>query len=496
VPVSFAAALLWLVHPLQTESVTYLVQRAESLMGLFYLLTLYCFIRGAEPGRPARWFVLSFVSCLLGMGTKEVMVSAPFIVLLYDRTFLAGSFAAAWQRRGRVYLALASTWLLLAALVLLAANRGGSAGFGAGVGFGVYVVTQFEAVSHYLWLSVWPHPLILDYGVQWVASAGEAVPYALLVVGLATATLVALVRRPRPGFLGAWFFALLAPTSLVPVVRQTLAEHRMYLALAPVTVLLVVALHRWAGRRFWFVLAAVAVAWGVLTMRRNLDYRSSAAIWLDTVTKRPGNAAARNNYGNLLAQAGDPAAALVQFDAACGIDPAYAEPRFNAGNALEQLGRLPEAAARYEEALRLRPEDAEAHDRLGNVLHTLGHIDDAIAHYQQAVRLQPGLAAAHEDLGRMLAAGGRLPEAIAELEKALAINPSRPEVHNDLGMVLAMTGRTEEGLGQFEQALRLNPNLAQAHLNLALTLENLGRSGEAARHYEAARRLGLVLPPR
>src|SRR4029077_15512000 len=99
-PLALAVALLWTVHPLQTESVTYIVQRAESLMGLFYLLTLYCFVRSLDSPAPNRWQALCFAACLTGMATKEVMVSAPLLVLLYDRTFAAGSFRAAWQQRG------------------------------------------------------------------------------------------------------------------------------------------------------------------------------------------------------------------------------------------------------------------------------------------------------------------------------------------------------------------------------------------------------------
>ena len=145
IAVAFAVAILWALHPLQTEAVTYVVQRAESLMGMLYLLTVYCFVRGAgagvsEPGRPAAgpgpaaWFVLAWLACLLGMATKEVMVTAPVLALLYDRTFLAGSFREAWRRRRGIHLALASTWVLLAVLVAGTGGRGGSAGFGSHAG--------------------------------------------------------------------------------------------------------------------------------------------------------------------------------------------------------------------------------------------------------------------------------------------------------------------------------------------------------------------------
>ncbi len=242
-PLALVIAVIWVVHPLQTESVTYVVQRAESMMGLFYLLTLYCTIRGAESDSPNMWYVLSVASCLLGMASKEVMVSAPLIVLLYDRTFLTGSFTEAWRRRWRLYLGLAGTWILLGYLVVTTGNRAGSAGMGTGMAWTAYALTQFQAVAHYLRLSVWPHPLVFDYGTVLANGVGEVLPSALIVTALLIGTLVAVRRWPSVGFLGVWFFAILAPTSSVlPVTTQTIAEHRMYLPLAAVVPWL------WSGR--------------------------------------------------------------------------------------------------------------------------------------------------------------------------------------------------------------------------------------------------------
>ena len=186
---ALAIGLLWTVHPLQTESVTYLIQRAESLMSLFYLLTLYGFIRyaGSQPRAGRGWAGLSLVSCcLLGMATKEVMVSAPVVVFLYDRTFLSGTFRAAWQRRRAYYLGLAATWILLAGLVI-GAGEGAAAprGLGAGDFLGGPFLPDawFEAVARYLRLAVWPHPLVFEYGTFWVKDAGQVVALAALDPG-------------------------------------------------------------------------------------------------------------------------------------------------------------------------------------------------------------------------------------------------------------------------------------------------------------------------
>ena len=376
---ALAVALLWAIHPLQTESVTYIVQRAESLMGLFYLLTLYCFIRGATSGRGRFWYAAAVLACLLGMASKEVMVSAPLMILLYDRAFLAGSFREAWRRRYALYLALASTWLLLGWLVIVAGDRGGSVGFGAGVGSWAYLCIQFGAIVHYLKLSIWSHPLLLDYGQDTVLITLEIVPDAILVVLLGLATLVALWRWPKIGFLGAWFFAILAPTSsIVPVAAQVVAEHRMYLPLAAVVTAVTLAGYlvlcrvgqtflsaAWAGIFGVCVATAGALTLGTLTYHRNADYSSELSIWQDTVHKAPRNARAH----------------------------------YNLGNALATQGRFDEAMEHYRQTLKIMPDYAEAHDNLGLALAGRGQVDEAIACYQKALEINPDLAEAHNNFG-------------------------------------------------------------------------------------------------
>lgn len=259
-PLALAIALLWTLHPLQTEAVTYVVQRVESLMGLFYLLTLYCFIRSIESARPLRWQICTIIACLLGMATKEVMVTAPVLMLLYDRTFVAGTFRKAWQQRWGLFLGLSATWLPLALLVAgTGGSRNGSAGFTGAIAPVSYWLTQFEAVARYLWLSVWPHPLVFDYGPFLVHGPGEVLPYALTVVALAALTVIALWRRPAIGFLGAWFFVILAPTSVVPVATQTMAEHRVYLPLAAVVSMLAIGVYAMSGGGG---AAMLGTAWG------------------------------------------------------------------------------------------------------------------------------------------------------------------------------------------------------------------------------------------
>ncbi len=218
---AMAVAVLWTVHPLQTEAVTYISERCESLMGLFYLLTVYCFIRGTNAPRSSGWFTLSVLACGLGMASKEVMVTAPVMVLVYDRTFVSGSFREAWTRHRRLYLGLAGTWLLLGWLMVGLHYR--DVGFGLGITGWAYALTECRVVIRYLWLALWPHPLVFDYGrVVAIRHIAAVAPSALILAVLAAGTLFELRRQPAFGFVGAWFFMILAPTSsLVPVGGST-----------------------------------------------------------------------------------------------------------------------------------------------------------------------------------------------------------------------------------------------------------------------------------
>jgi tetratricopeptide (TPR) repeat protein len=488
---ALAVAVLWTVHPLQTESVTYIIQRAESLMGLFYLLTLYFFIRGAQA-ESFTWFGISWLACLLGMASKEVMVSAPVIVFLYDRTFLSGSFAGAWRRHGRIHLALAATWILLAWLVIgTGGNRGGTSGFGLGISWWTYACTQFPAIFHYLRLAVWPHPLVFYYEVRWSRPLAVILPYALIVAGLAAATLVALWRQPAWGFLGAWFFAILAPTSLVPGLSQTLAEHRMYLALAPVVVAGVISLRMALGRRSPIVLFALAACLAWMTARRNRDYRSDLALWSDTVAKSPDNPYTQSNLGLALAGAGRVPEAIDHFNKALKLNPGYAEARNNLGLALASEGRLLDAVSQYETALQLKPGYPEAQSNLGVAMADLGRYDEAIVHFQAALALMPGYADARNDLAVALASTGRTAEAIVQYREVLKAEPGNADTHYNLANALFQAGQMTDAITEYEAALRLNPGNAEAHTNLGALLANANRMSEAIVQYQQA----LALAP-
>jgi tetratricopeptide (TPR) repeat protein len=473
---AFAAALLWLVHPLQTESVTYIIQRAEALMGLFYLLTVYCTLRGTEAFPAGHgWFALAVLACALGMGSKEVMVTAPIVVLLYDRIFLAESWAELFERRWPLYVGLAATWVILMVPIQIALGLIRDPSGGGGVGFHVtkvspqdYALSEPGVIVHYLRLVFWPYPLCLDYDWPVAASAVEIAAPLLMVMGLLAATAWALWRRPRIGFLGAVFFLILAPTSSFMPFVDLAFEHRMYLALAPLVLLLVLGvqelLEDWSRRRQWSpwqqsaaaagILAASTATLGAVTFARNMDYRSDVGFWTSTVAARPDNVRAHLNLGMALARQGRFREAAEQFGAVVREHPDDAEATQDLGWALLEGGQLEEAVRFLQKALEIDSDHAAAHVNLA-----------------KAVFLE---AKASEAAGRADEASGKKQEAISHLRTAIQSNPDDALARFDLAQALMDVGDVDGAIEQYRGALKVRPDLVEAKRGLerALRLQN------------------------
>ncbi len=484
-------SLLWTLHPLQTESVTYVSQRAEALLGLFYLLTLWFFIRATEPEAPAKWAAGAFVACLLGMATKEVMISAPVFAALYDRAFVAGSWRMVWQRHRRLLGLLASTWILLALVVLHEGGaRGASAGFGLGVSPWTYLLTQCEAIILYLKLSFWPDPLVLDYGIGLVHGVGEVWWQGLVLVALLAGTIWSLMRRPALGCLGAWFFLILAPSSSVlPLVGQTMAEHRMYLPLAAVVVLAGVSVYQFLGRKALVLMTVAVVVLGVMTERRNRDYASTISICEDTVTKRPDNARAMALLADYCRRAGRLEEARKWLERSLEVQPGVPPVLNNLGNVWQELGEPAKAAGYFQAALKLRPADANTRGNLGNALILSGQVAEGLAEMAEAVRMAPGAWELRFNLASALAQNGRLAEAAANFEQLLKARPNDAEVHTRYGDVLLGLDRKADAFFQLQEAVRVQPDQAEGHNRLGTALGRAGRLREALEQFEEALRL-------
>lgn len=475
---ALAVAALWTVHPLQTESVTYIVQRTEALVGLFYLLTLYATIRSATAGSPKAqelWGACAIGACLCGMASKEVMVSAPLVVGLYDRVFLCRTFKEVWQRRRWLYLGMGATWALLGALVVQSAGRGNSAGFGYGMTPWEYLRTQFGWITHYLVLSFWPHPLVLDYGTATAGSAAEIAPYALFVGALFAGTLAALRRQPWIGLLGLWFFAILAPTSsIVPLFGQTAAEHRMYLPLAAVSTFVVVGgwlvceqiSGRWPGiQRLATALAACAVvALACRTWWRNRDYSTELDIWESVVAARPQNARGYVSRGVAWRKFDHIDEALADFETALAMDPRQTNAWCNRGVAHQERGELQAALYDFTQAIHLEPRFARAYYSRGLIERSLGQVDEAIADYTRALEIRPGYADAYNNRGSAFQYLNKFTEALADYSQAIALNPDNSLYYFNRGGLHSQLGRLPLALADLDASIRRFPRYVPAYL--------------------------------
>lgn len=498
---ALAIALIWLVHPLHTESVTYLIQRSEAMCGLFYLSALYCVIRAHSGRNTRRWCVAAVLSCAAGMASKPVMATAPILIAIYDWIFLSGSFKELLKRRAILYASLAATWTILAATVLAANPHQESAGFSLREMTPLsYLATQFGVMVHYLRLSMWPYDLCIDYGWPIASGIGEIAGYAIAVAALGLGTLAALKRRPEVGFLGVWFLLILAPTSSIMPILDLAVEHRTYLSLAAIAAFVVLGAYRVAPRFLsslrqedssiarWLAVGAVAIvtAWfGSLTVERNSYYQSQKAMWLDVVRKRPDNPRGHSNLGLYLANEGDLSAAIQQFEEALRLNPNHPDALNNMGMALANSGDRAGAIPYFQRAIQVRPKINNARFNLGQVFASQSQFDEAIAQYREELKVNPGYAEARLQLASALEQQKRFGEAVAGYRETLALAPNWAQPLCRLALLLV--GDEAPEVRDPEEAIRLAEKAVLATRRQPVTLDilasvysSVGRFDDAA----------------
>jgi protein O-mannosyl-transferase len=527
---ALAAALLWTVHPLNTDAVDYVTQRTELMMALCYLAAIYASIRAWRPagaGRPG-WLALSIASCAAGMACKESMVTAPPMLLAYDGIFLFDSLTEALRKRWRFYAGLALSWGLLAFLISNG-PRMRSAGFSAGVSPWTYLLDQTTVITRYLRLAVWPRSLVIEYGWPFPATLAGVLPDALLLCALLALTVVAVVRWPRFGFLGVWFFVTLAPaSSIVPIATEVGAERRMYLPLIAIVVLAVIGASfvtrvGKAGAATALALAAALLAAG--TWGRNREFESPLVL-AETAVERYPTPVGHHLLGTQLMAAGRddeaiaelrralPAAPRAHYSLATvllkqgklagAIDEAQAFLRaqplvLEAVDARQMLGhmfareqRWPEAIEQYRLVLSMNPSRAQrlaAIDGIGEALYALKRFDEAAASYAQYLQAVPNDGHALRLEGLSLAATGRLDEGIAMLRRASQVEPENGDTRLNLADALFSRRDADGAAVEAARAIALKPDDADAHELFGRILAVQGKLGDAATEFERVLRL-------
>lgn len=493
--IAVIVALIWAVHPLGTQSVTYVYQRLESLAAMFAVGSLYGFIRAhATDVASSRrnWTVASCSACYLAMFSKESVAMLPLIVLCYDYLYFADAKSRIGSRR-RYHAAMFCSWGVLGGLMWATGDAYSQSGIGGVVALTPfsYALSQSGVILEYLRLSFVPTGLCLDRLWPKAEQWHEYAPQTLVVFGLMSVAVRGLVNKRAWSFPAISFFLLLAPTSsLLPIV-DLMFEHRMYLPLACVIVLAVCSLDAVLQRihrsQAAFPLAAVVIlSFSLLTMERNRDYHSAIDFWTDTAEQAPHNPRAEYLLARSYFESGRTDEGRTHLAKALSINPDFSPALFKSLKLLVDDRRFTEAEACLQRLSKIGSDSSALYVHLGNLRSAQRRDEEAIQAYGRALEIDPTESAAISNLGLVLTRANRWEEAAALYRDAVLLDPDDPTPHNNLGIYHRHFGRDQEALAEFQAALVLAPYHVEARANLGSTLDRVGRGEEALRELERA----------
>ncbi len=564
---SAAVAALFALHPLHVESVAWISERKDVLSTFFFLLTLWAYARYAEldrlqrelatvrPAKPNRtcgktklwpgrklsgaaqarvFYVSAIVWFALGLMSKPMLVTVPFLLLLLDywpfRRLLFPLKRQSCPGLLRLLSEKAPFFALAAvsSIVTFQVQRQGGA-VSTSISLGARLGNAVVSYARYLGKTVWPLDLAVLYPHPGFWPWWQVALCGALLAGLSLG--VFWFGRSRPWLVVGWlwFVGTLVPViGLVQVGIQSMADRYTYIPHIGLFIAGVWGLYdcfAFSPRRKAYLGiagAAALAACALLTARQVGFWHDSFTLFERTVQVTANNYLAYNNLGFFYSNKGQVAEAMTNYAKALEINPNYEDALNNMGYALAGLKRYPEAVGYYERALRMRPNFAEVRNNLGNALSEMGQLnaaieqyllalkespeyadahnnlgialamqgklEEAIPHFRDAIRFKPKYASAYSNLGNALAAKHELPEAIVQYEASLALNPKDPQAHNNLGNALSELGKLDEAVPHYAEALRLNPQNPEAHFNLGMALARQGKRAEAQAELEEALR--------
>lgn len=483
---STAVALIWAVHPLNTQAVSYIVQRLESLMSLFYLLTLYCFLRAQQSRWQLIWYLGSIVCCSIGMGCKEVMVTAPIVVLWFDRSIVAHTWSELARRRWFYYVSLAASWLVLVwAMVHFQGDyRSGALLSVKDVGPWTYLTNQAAVITHYLQLALLPINQCAYYAWPVEHSLVKLLPYLVLVGGLALTSLWLSYARPALGFVAMSFFIVLAPTSSIAPIIDLAFEHRMYLPLTAVVTLVCllvgralkvlnpssdsVPLSRMLSANLAVLIAAAALAW--TTYARNEVYSGAQAFWKDVTIKAPQNVNGWLGLGSAYAEEHDNAEAETCFREALELAPDKARPQATYAGLLITYGQYAEAAELLKKAGESEPNLVEYVINQGLLLSVTGQFAEAQPFLEAGVRSAPDDEELQTNLIVNLCYLRQFDRALEIAQANLRSRPGSARATNDVAACMLANGDARAAEEYARHATELDPQLARAHATLGMAV--------------------------
>ncbi len=511
---SAMVAVLFALHPLHVESVAWISERKDVLSTFFLLLSLGAYFRyagtramtamsartelqecGRAPGfentrtrTSALPYFLALIFFALGLMSKPMLVTLPFLLLLLDFWPLGRiSFPLSDGKFFRKLLLEKIPFLALSVassvVTFFVQKKGGSVATLALIPFPDRLGNTLVSYGRYLAKMFWPIELSVLYPLRpWPFSAIIFSAIVLLFISLAAFRLA----RRRPYFFVGWFWFLgtLVPViGLVQVGLQSMADRYTYVPLIGLFVALVWGVSEFSRNVSRRILAgfaaAIVVSCAISTSFQLRHWQNSITLFRHAIAVTKKNYVAHNNLATALANEGQSDEAMKLFQNALQLKPNYAVARYNVAKILDKQGKIDEAIEGYKESLRLKSNSAPAHYGLGLDLGKKGNLAEAIVHYRAALEIDPGHGEAHYNLANALLRNGQTAEAISHYQMALKVAPGDADAHNNLANALQKQGALTDALEHFREAVRLKPRFADARFNLALLCIRQGRPAEA-----------------
>jgi tetratricopeptide (TPR) repeat protein len=498
VPGAWLGAALFALHPVQVESVAWITERKNVLMGFFFLLSLLAWTRFIDDStkRPRRFYHLALVFYALALSAKTTACTLPAALLL---VLWLKKMPIGWRRLKQVAPFVAMGIGMGLVTVWWERYHQGTQGAAFSIGPVERVLIASRALWFYAGKLLWPAHLVFNYPL-WTISASDPLAYGWLLASAALGWVIWRARRwaGRGVEVAAVYFAatlspMLGFIMLYTFIYTFVADHYQYLACLGPLALAAAGIERglgWAAGRTALLkpllCAGLPLLLGVLTFHQCGMYADIETLWRETLARNPASLMARNNLGIVLSAKGRLAEAIAKFRETLAINPDYAHARNNLGTALMAKGDLEEAIAQFRKTLETKPDYAETWLNLGTALFTKGDLEGAIAQYRKALEIKPNYAKAINSLGKALVKAGEFDQAIAQFRKTVEITPGDAEGRYNLGFALFAKGDRGEAIVQYQKALKIKPNYAEARNNLGIALFAEGDREEAIAQFRKA----------
>lgn len=495
-PAALVAAL-FAVHPLHVESVAWVSERKDVLCAFFFLLTLltyasYAWCVAQSNFRMAAVYGLSLLFFALGLMSKPMVVTVPFVLMLLDYWPLQRLSVSTLPKLICEKIPFLALSVISSVLTLIAQKT--ALTLTLTLPFWIRLGNALISYVLYLGQMVKPTGLAVFYPYYQNRTFYLKVTLSVLfLLGISAAVWRWRKRSPYLLFGWLWYLGMLVPViGLLQVGGQAHADRYTYLPLIGIFIMLVWAINdfvpTWRQRSVVFAVIAAGVTGALMisAFRQALYWHDSESLWKHTIACTAHNHVAHGDLGAVFFRQGRNTEAAEQFQEALAINPRYVEAHNNYGLVLVQQGHVDDAIAQYQAALKIKPKSAEAHVNLGNVLVTKGQAEAGIEQFKEALQCDPNMSEAHNDWGAVLLTHGHPAEAGSQFEQAVALNPYYAEAENNWGTALVEQGKVAEATAHYLKSVQLKPDYAKAQFNLANLLAAQGRTREAIAHFQSA----------